>query len=260
MIKKDDRTMKVLMLLLLAVFLIIGGCGDKDDPVAPVNTSDDFTEAVAITQTQAAGLQAVTLVEQIDMLSVGVDSKDNKNDYLYNETKKQWEYTFGYTEAGFTYELKYTVQYRDGNGNAQRASSAASSLRHTMTGTGDYSYTDGGYTMTYEYAYAYDTTVTGIQTQTRVVTGTGSTVYDYAYAGNGLNQSNTYETNWATQGNGLSVPVDGCPTGTVRFNMDPYHYDVVFNNTSTATGTLYNAGGTVIPDGGNTHTLSCGTK
>jgi hypothetical protein len=245
----------MVMLLSLSVFAL-AGCGD-DDPAAPGgggnNSGDDFDQATAVTQAQVASPQAVALVESIQGMALGVGNKN----YAYNTANQRWEYDYSWSQAGYEYDWFYTVQYLDGAGNPQQDADGAASIRHTMDGSGEYSLTQSGTSLDYDFTYIYDMTVSGLGGSTYTMNGTGSTVIDYTYSYQGTTQSADYVMNWSTLDPGITVPENGCPSGTIRYDMDPYRLDVVFNGTGTATSTLYDGSGNTVAAGGGTHQVGC---
>lgn len=252
---------------LLAALLSLGvaGCGDDDDnPTGPgtPRPPTQFDEMTAVAQAQAAAPQAVTLVQSMTTLAGGVgkdaaSGEATAKNYGWNEENQRWEYTYEYDAAGFVYHYFYTVQYLDDEGTPQQSPAGAASIRHQMTGTGDYDGQQGDATIVYDYVYEYDVTIAGIGTGTLVMTGGGGYDFDYAYTAPGSNFSQSYVTSWEIQGAGITHPAGGCPTGTIRYDFDPYHALVVFNGTNTATTTLYNANGTPVAAGGSNHTVGC---
>ena len=253
---KNTRMMILLMMLALAAFSL-SGCGD-DDPTGPGggnnNTGDAFDQTTAVTQAQTASPQAVAMVQSLEGMTAGVGNKN----YAYNAANQRWEYDYSWGTSGYTYDWFYTVQYLDGAGNPQESHTGAVSIRHTLMGTGDYNMDQGGYVFDYDFSYSYDVTMSGLDTSTATMTGSGSTDIDYTYTGQGVNQSNNWVMNWSTLDPGISYPDGGCPTGTIRYDMSPFHLDVVFNGTGNATSTLYDGSNNVVQSGGGTYPLSCG--
>jgi hypothetical protein len=180
--------------------------------------------------------------------------------YNWNANSQMWVWEYNWVQSGYTWNWIYTTQYLDGSGNPQQDAAGAAGVNHTMDGTGDYSQSVSGFQIDYTYDYNYDTSFTGLGTDTVTMTGTGGIDLDYTYVGSGVNQSSNYVMNWATVGNGVSWVNGGCPTGTIRYDMDPYHMDVVFNGSSSAISTLYDGNNNVVGGGGSTYPMYCGAK
>ena len=253
------RLAQLALLALLTLTLALAGCGDDDDdssPTGPTNPGgSDFDQTTAVTQSQVAAPQGVALVESMDDLAAGFTRA--AKDYAYNGDNERWEYDASWTQGGYTYNWFYTVQYLDGDGNPQQEGGTAASAIHTMDGSGSFSQSEGGVTIDYDYRYVYDVTLTGLATDTVVMNGTGSIGIDYTYSGNGIEQSDTYAMAWETLGGGVSYPASGCPSGTIRYDMAPYYMDLVFDGSSTAQATVYDANGTAVSGGNSDHTVSC---
>ncbi len=254
-----NTRLSMTLLAALSLFVLAGCGGDGDGGTNPPPSSgDDFTQETAVAQAQVAGPQAVALVQSMDSMAGGVGLKTGT--YAYNAANQRWEYQYDYSMSGYTYSWFYTVQYLDASGNPQEDAAGAASIRHTLDGTGEYSLNNGGYQIEYLYVYAYDTTISGLGSDTHVLDGTGSVEIDYSYNAGGQVQSADYVMNWETLGDGVSFPTNGCPTGTIRYDMNPYHYDVVFDGSGTAVGTLYDASGNVVASGGGSYPLGCMTN
>jgi hypothetical protein len=259
--RSRERLFRLLLVASLAMLVALAGCSDDDDDDNPMGpggndpATQDFDQTTAVAQAQAAAPQGVALVESMSSIATGYD-KSEKN-YAYNAEAQRWEYDASWSQNGYTYDWFYTVQYLDGDGNPQQNSGDASSAHHTMSGTGSYAFQQGGATLSYDYLYAYDTMITGLNTATRVLSGTGEIGIDYSYSGNGVEQNYTYAMDWETVGDGVSFPASGCPSGTIRYNLDPYHLDLVFDGAGNAVGTLYDGNGNEVSGGGSTHTVTC---
>lgn len=255
------RTM-IALLLASAFLFALAGCGD-DDPADPGvgggggggGGGDAFDQTTAMSQAQVAGPQGVALVESMQDIAGGVTLANKA--YAWNAETQQWEYHYVYELAGYQYDWFLAVQYLDGAGNPVMESVGATSARHTMTGVADYSVNQAGFNLDYSYTYEYDVTLAGLGTDTVVMTGNGGFDLDYTYSGQGVNQTATYALVWQTQGDGISYPTGGCPTGTIRYAMDPYYMDLVFNGSGTATSTLYDGGGNAVAGGGSSYPLAC---
>lgn len=238
--------------------LALAGCGGDDDaPTDPGGGStglDTFTEEAAVTQAQTAAPQAVALVSQITSLAVGIGGKTST--YAWNESTQRWEWHYISDEEGYLYDLIYTVQYLNGN-TPQQEALGASSVHHTMIGTGAWDFSSDGYNFVYDFSYVYDTTITGLGTGAYVMMGSGTYDIAYQYTGDGGNQSANYTSSWEILGNGITVTAGGCPNGTVRYQFGSFHTDVVFNGTNTATYTTYNGSGGVVAAGGGTEWIGC---
>ena len=91
------------------------------------------------------------------------------------------------------------------------------------------------------------------------MTGSGGYDIDYHIVGPSYDQTSSYVVDWETVDGGITVAPGGCPSGTIRYTFDPYHLDVVFDGSSTATHTLYNSSGGTVASGSGTYPLSCGS-
>jgi len=253
---RSGHAPRALAALMLIALLAVAGCGDDDDsnPTGPIDPQvSDFDQATAMAQAQAAAPQGVALVESMSAMAEGY----NKS-YGWNPDTQRWESSETWSQAGYTYNWSYTVQYLDAGGNPQQDASGAASARHTMNGSGNYALDQGGAALEYDFLYTYDTTMTGLNTDTLVLQGSGETDIDYTYVGNGVNVSDTYAMSWQTVGNGVSFPTNGCPSGTIRYDMSPYHMDLVFDGQGNANGTLYDGGGNEVAGGSSSNQVSCG--
>jgi hypothetical protein len=248
--------------LLIALFCAavgLTGCGDdKDDnknPVGPGPGPDEFTQSEAITQAQSAGPQAVALVQSMTAMAGGFGKTDGE--YGWNEAEQRWEWHNVYSQAGSTYDWFYTVQYLDAEGRPQQTPTGASRIAHAMTGTGSYHSNDGTTVIDYDYAYDYAVALAGLGTTALTLDGEGGWDIDYSYSYNGQAHDASYELSWDTLEPGITIPLSGCPTGTIRYDLPPYRMDVVFDGTATAAATLYDANGTPVQAGSRTYPLSC---
>ncbi len=258
MITKMNRSLLLLMSILSLLVFAVSGCGDDDDPTTPTpigGDTDQFDQTTAVAQAQVAAPQGVALVESMTGLAGGFGKADK--DYAYNEANQRWEYHYEYSQTGYVYDWFYTVQYLNGSGQPQREATGAASIRHTLAGTMEYGMDQGGVVFDYDYLYDYDTTLTGLGTDTLVMTGTGGFDLDYTYSTGGINQNYEYLLEWETLGAGISYPEAGCPQGTIRYTLTPYHLDLVFNGSTTAVATLYDGSGNVVAAGGGNYPLSC---
>lgn len=241
-----------------ALALAAAGCGGDDDgPTNPGGRTDRFDEATALAQAQTAAPQAVSLVESMTAIAAGF-TKDGEKDYAWNPETQRWEYTYQFTGEGYVYDWSYTVQYLDGTGTPQQNAAGAASVAHDMHGVGSFHYEDGGAVLDYDYVWDYSTTIAGLGTDTLVMTGNGGQDIDYTYTSPQGNQSARYAATWEILAPGITIVGEGCPVGTIRYDFAPYSVTVVFNGTGTATATMRDAGGNVIPEGSGTHPLSCG--
>jgi len=241
-----------------AAAFALSGCGD-DEPTNPGgnNTGDDFNETAAVTQASVAAPQAAALAQSITSIADGVGAKDGI--YAWNAETMRWEYHYVYSGAGYDYDWTYTAQYLDGEGTPQQYAAGAATVVHTMHGDMDFASNQGGYNVTYDYVYDYDVTISGVGTSLYTMTGSGGYDVDYHIVGPSYDQTASYVVDWETVDGGITVAPGGCPSGTIRYTFDPYHLDVVFDGSSTATHTLYNGSGGVVASGSGTYPLSCGS-
>jgi len=257
---KYSSLLTVLATMSLLMFSL-AGCSDDDSPNNPGNGSggEDFDQQTAQLQAQSAAPQAIGMVESISTIAAGIDTKQGT--YGWNAAEQRWEYDYMYNYAGYTYDWLYTVQYLNSTGDPQQEAAGASSVVHTLNGTGSYGVTQDGYTIDYDYVYEYDTTIAGLGGSTYTMTGNGGYSIDYTYSGQGVNQSADYVVSWTTLSPGITIPANGgCPTGTIRYTFNPYSMDVVFNGSSTATVSMTDGGGSPVTVNPNTYALSCTVK
>jgi hypothetical protein len=266
--------------LTAAIALIAGGCGG-DKSTGPDNDNSAFDQPAAVTQAAVAAPQAVALAQSITALAGGVggasyvtprgaagarpvppflvDAGATGGTYGWNAETMRWEYRYLDDETDYDYDWTYTVQYRDSDGVPLQFPTGAALLHHTMHGTMDYASSQSGYNLTYNYMYDYDVTITGLGTSLFTMAGSGGYDIDYQYVGNGVNQDINYAVDWETLGGGITVAPGGCPSGTIRYTFAPYHLDVVFNGSSSATYTLYDGGGGTVAAGSGTYPVFCGS-
>jgi len=238
----------------------LAGCSSDDSPNNPGGGGGDdtFDQTSAQLQAQTAAPQAVGTVESISQIANGVNKQGS---YNWNATDMQWEYNYVYDVAGYSYDWLYTVQYLDAGGNPQQEATGASTVASTMTGTGSYDFSQGGYNYVYDMMYEYNTTISGLDTSTYTMTGDGGYDIDYSYTGQGVNQNASYVVNWETLDPGITVPASGgCPTGTIQYTFNPYVMDVVFNGTGTASVSMVDGSGGNVPLNPNTYAMTCVTK
>jgi len=241
--------------LSLILILAVAGCGD-DDPASPGggnNNADAMDESTAISQAPLNTSQAVALVESMSSLTAGVGNKN----YGWDAESQMWVYDYTWSQNGYTYDWHYTTQYLDATGEPQQSANGAAEVLHEMTGVGSYGLDQTGYSFSYDYTYEYSTRFTGLGTDTVAMTGSGGIDIDYSVSTNGVNQSSTYVMNWSTLGDGIVWNNGGCPSGTIRYDMNPYHLDVVFDGNGNAVSTLYNGSGGTVSGGGGTRTTAC---
>lgn len=246
---------RMLVLPLLVIFAL-AGCGG-DDPASPGgnnNTGDAMNEATAVSQAPLNTAQAVSLVESMSSLIDGVGGKN----YGWDEASQSWVYNYTWSQSGYTYDWHYSTQYLDASGTPQQSAAGAAEVLHELSGTGTYSLSQSGYSYDYTYTYEYETHFTGLGSGTVTMTGSGGVDMDADIVVNGVSQSSSYVMDWTTLGDGIVWTGGGCPSGTIRYDMNPYHLDVVFNGDGTATSTLYNSGGGVVNGGGGNTNVSCG--
>lgn len=254
------RLLITLALMAMLAFGCIGCLGDDDDDTTGPGTPDEFDQPTAIAQSQLAGPQAVTMVENMSTIAGGVGTF--RDDYSWNAAEQRWEYNYVWSDSGYDYDWLFTVQYL-ASGTPQQDEDGADAINHTMHGTMDYEDSQQGADIVLHYIYDYDVTITGMSTRSVLtLEGGGYFDIDYTYSFGGINQSYNYVANWETVGpNHIQAEENGgCPTGTIRYSMDPYYLDVVFDGSSSATATLYDGNDAVVPGGGGTYSLNCNTN
>lgn len=245
-----------LPVLPLLLALALTGCGG-DDPASPGGNNDGgdaMTEATAVSQAPLNTTQAVSLVESMSSLVAGVGNKD----YGWDAETQMWVYDHNWSENGYTYDWLYTTQYLDADGNPQQSANGAAEIIHEMNGIGSYSLDQSGFSYSYDYTYEYNTHFSGVNTGTLTMVASGGTDIDAVVNTGGTQQTSSYVMNWETLGGGIVWENGGCPSGTIRYDMNPYHLDVVFDGNGTATSTLYDGSGGTVSGGGGTNSVSCG--
>lgn len=258
--RPHNRALHLLSAAAVALALAVAGCGGDDDPAQPGSgrATDDFDQATAISQAQAAAPQAVALVQSMTSLAAGF-TKDGEKAYAWNAETGRWEYDYYYEAGGTTYDWFYTVQYLGAGGQPQQSPLGAVSVAHDMSGIGSYHYAGEGVVFDYDYVYEYATTIAGLGTGTLVMTGGGGQDIDYTYESTQGDYAYTFAVDWEILAPGIGITGGGCPTGTIRYDYAPFYALVEFDGTGTATSTLYDARGDVVPGGGGSHPLSCAT-
>jgi hypothetical protein len=129
---------------------------------------------------------------------------------------------------------------------------------YSEDGVGDFSYEDDRSALYAHQEFANEATVDGLDSATLTIDGAGG--YDFTYEAHSDGNSATLDLSvtWETLGGGISVPVGGCPTGTIRYHFAPYYVDVVFDGDDTVTYTLYTADGDPVPGHSGLETMVCG--
>jgi hypothetical protein len=257
-----SRMSLVLPFICLALGLGLPGCGDDDDdnPMGPEPPSghSEFDQSTAVSQASTAAPQAVALVQSMTVLAGGFSPRSAGGDtYSWNETTGRWEWHYIWDQTGYDYDWFYTVQYLDAQGTPQQQPTGAATIAHTMNGTGDYHQESDGTVVDYNYAYTYSVSTTGLGTEALRMAGTGGWDFDYAWSNGSQSQAYSYEIGWQTLDDVITIPLGGCPTGTIRYTFAPYHLDIVFNGTSTAVATLYDGNGSIVTAGGSNQPVAC---
>ena len=252
------------LVLATVLSLALWGCGGDDDDdgdpgqLTGPTTADEFDQALAMGQSQAASVQAVAMVESMTALAAGINKA---GDYGWNESTQRWEWRYQYSEDGGVVDWFYTVQYLDSEGVPQESSVGAASVDHRLDGTGSYHYEADGMMIDHQMDYYYDTMITGLGSDLLTLTGSGGYDFAYEYHGENGNMSGDYEITWATVAPGITQPAaGGCPAGTIRYDFPPFYALVVFDGSGSATSTLYNTNGSVVQGGGSTHSMYCGME
>ncbi len=264
---KHVRTLLAIAMV-SAFALFLGACGGDDDPVQPGGQGgsggggDDFDQSAALAQTTAASQEAVALVESMVGLASGVSkSADGNWNYGWNEETQRWEWDYEYSGEGYVYDWFYTVQYFNAGGDPQQGVAGAVRIDHDMMGDADYHSEQQGALVDYDWLYNYVTSISGLDTDTMTLQGNGGYDMDYRYVSAQGNYHYSYVISWQILGSGITRPrLGGCPTGSIRYDFAPYYALIVFDGTSAAQSTLYDAGGTAVPGGSHTHQLYCDVR
>lgn len=253
----SHRILLLFMLGLLALAVV--GCSDDDDPGTPGGdnngSSDQFDEATAEAMTPMTVALGTETAERVADVSDGIDaSKDGT--WSWDAENQWWVYHYSWDDMG-SYDWTLTAQYLDTDGNPVQFRMDAMSAHLVMNGTGDFQYQSEAYSYSWSSTYSWDLTITGLHTTTYTANGGGNYVIDYTVNSGGMTYSRHFVVDWEILDPGLSRPVGGCPTGTIRFTMTPYTLDMTFDGTSTAEWVLKDGSGNTVNEG--TESLECGS-
>lgn len=238
----------------IVALLLASGCAIED--VIVDDTPQPFDE-----------LSAVEMAEETAMMGEGF--MQIAADLGANGAGRgDWEYLDGtwyrsdslhIEEEGYTSDVAYdyTVQYFDADSNVVEGHLEATRLAATQAGTATGTWIDGETVATVDFDILGSATCTGLNTAMMTAAGEGGynlhrvvTVSDITIFDRHLVVS------WETGGNGLEIPEGGyCPTGTILYDMAPYHMVLTFDGSTAADYILYDADDAQVPGGGGTHTL-----
>ncbi len=245
----------------LAIVGLLGfsalGCGSSDDsgPTNNIPTGTSYNEQLAVAQAPGNAIMAAGIVQSGLGFAggIGIPGPD-RDEPVWDATDSRWEWTETYDYGGVPTSYTYTLQYLAG-GVPQQEPTGADTMRYTFTGIGTSA--QSGTTITYE--FDYDIGYSGLDTSTILMDGEGSYTYEISIDVPGGQDIDTlYATSWHTVDPGVSIPLDGCPTGEIIYEMDPYTLTVAFNGTSTYTYNLVDGGGADVPSGSGDGQMGCG--
>jgi len=257
--QRPDRFRTGLLLVILLSFsVIIAGCSDDDDNGSPTAPSDtEFDEFMAISQAEFAAPLAVSMLENVVSLTQGLTGKDFDYSFEYDSDTQSWVASTTYEMEGYSYQYTYTVQYRDAMGQPQPSEVDAASMRYAEDGAIAYDFSGDGYSLIMNYDFGSDVTASGLQTGTLLIDGGGGYEMDYDVTSDGQREVFAYTFGWETLGAGVSFPIDGCPTGSMRYHFSPYTLDLVFDGSSTVAFSMRDGNGNLVPGGSGTETIFC---
>jgi hypothetical protein len=243
---------------LLAAACVLIAC--SDDNHDGQNAADDPVSLnAAVSQTPELVTTILRDVLAMDDLAGGLAGKDIGYHFDWLEDGDYWRAVVSGTQDGVTVAMTYTVQYRDEGGRPVMAADNAASFTYTAVGTLDIAYSDSerGIALTSHYAVDEAAVVDGLGGEALGVAGHSTVGWAFDYVSEGYNESLATTIGWEVLGDGVVFPVAGCPVGTVRVTMAPFHCDVVFDGSDQAVYTLYDAQGNVVAAGSGVAPLGC---
>jgi hypothetical protein len=243
--------------MLMSVGLLMAGCGGDDGPTDP-GTVTEFDQELALQQAAISAPMAIEMVENMPLFADGVAGKDFSYSFAWDQETMSWRAEYAYDEAGYSFEFVYHVQFLDGQGNPQPSEVGAVAMNYSEDGVGDFVYEDERSSLYAHQEFSNEMAVAGLDTDTYTIQGSGG--YDFRYEAHSDGNSATLDltVTWETLADGISYPVEGCPTGAIRYHFAPYYVDVTFDGSDTAIYVLYDAAGNPVPGGSGTEMLSCG--
>jgi hypothetical protein len=250
--------MLTMVAILVAMAVGFGACSDDDGPGQNA-TTDPVTLNAAVNQTPEVVASIVQDVLAMDDVAGGLGAKDFAYDFDWIEDGDYWQAVFSGDEAGVAIAMTFTVQYRDEGGNPVLAPENAASFTYTKVGTLDVAYADTarGVALTSHYVIDEEVVAGGLGGEALTLDGHATAGWAFDYVSEGYNESLDTTLGWEVLGDGVMFPAAGCPEGTIRVTMAPFHCDIVFDGSDQAAYTLYDAQGNVVADGSGVAPLDC---
>jgi hypothetical protein len=260
---KLNPKLTLLMMLTLALSLTLVGCSDDDDdnnnPTNPGGVAE-FDQAFAAQQAQMMVPLVIDMVENMTLYAGGIDvagKADDIYEWAWNPANGRWEGAYVSSGEGMTISYSGWLQYLDEMGTPQQSADGAEAFAYQNTLNLVSAFVGDGTSVNIDMDTEESFSASGLNTSTILVSGSGSADIDYDWVSGGNSGSAQYAYSWQTLGDGISYPLDGCPTGSMEFTFAPFRVVVEFNGTGTASYTMYN-GSTMIPEGSGTEPLGCG--
>jgi hypothetical protein len=243
--KAMRRFSNALMLLIMSAGLLTAACGE-DDPLA--SDGDDFEQWQAV---ETAGYQSdelFNLVEFVyDMLvDDSLKSDDPEIESFYDETNQVWEFRYERVQNGQTSKQVHRIQYLDPQGLPQRDFPGADSYTHSMEISFSFDEVYETYTVKHRSRDECEVQVNDILSGVAVMTGSGRIAMNGDFSGAGPDRSYNQRITWATRDQGLRFPQGECPVGSVRYRMEPYYRDYVFDGSANVSAVLRDGNGLVV--------------
>lgn len=274
--------------LLLALGLCIAGCSKDNGGFLemPANTVDDpgdtgseqFSETLVSEQAVNYAEQSVSMVEILPTYPDGFSAKNSKLGFTtlpafadrftgkdgelgfnWNEAGDYWEARLILSDDGLYLNLYASVQFQDNQGQPIRQSDGADRMIYSESATLGVDQTEGDEHTVINIQGSAELVLSGLQTTTWNLMGTCSQDIEYTYDSPERTESLDTTISWEILPDGLSLPIDGCPSGTIRYSLPPYRLDIVFDGTDTASYTLYDAQDNIIPEASGTESTYCGS-
>ena len=256
---RHTRPLGLAMVLALSFGLVLSGCSDDDDDTPTGPTETEFNEAFAAQQAQSVVPLVVDLVDNLSVYAAGPPNKaaDDFYEWAYNAMNGRWEGAAEMSHEGTTIAYLGWLQYLDADGNAvQFADDAASYSFHNELEM-IVAYSDESTSWSLDMQTEEDYAVDGLGTDVLQVDADASANIDYTSTSGGNTSSATYAYSYRTLGEGITFPVDGCPTGQIEFTFAPYRVVVTFDGSATASYAMYDGNGNSVPAGSGTAPLDC---
>jgi predicted secreted protein len=256
----------------LSVLLMIAACSEESTTPAPTN---DLPPAAASAQAEAMVSVVTDMVSMSDNIAAGdfnnigmlnvpsaegstvrIARADFSVNINYDEAAGRWTVSStGSDSMGTSYSASYVVQFRDEAGNAQvepGPTTASVSYAAELSIDSSFSDPESGVSSVAAFDYNADVSMTGLQTGPVQVVANG----DMSGSFSGTDGQNSFDyalaVNWDLD---VSIPFDGCPTGSANINFGPYSATVTYDGTNQASWGAYQ--GTTLLDSGF-ETMDCG--